>query len=72
MSNPIPRCVGCREIENCMKVDEEKILTGYYCGDWREAPEAVVAAREKILYKFGSAGARALINRPPQTDEAEE
>lgn len=64
-------CVGCEHLGECATVDENKLLTGYYCGDWREAHRAKVAARQQILYKFGSAGAAILLNRPPATEEGE-
>jgi hypothetical protein len=64
-------CTNCSRLGECVKVDEEKLLTDFYCGDWKEAHEAVVAARKQILYKFGSAGATSLLNRPPAPTEEE-
>ena len=63
-----PACVNCKQLGDCTKVDEQKLMTNYMCGDWKEAHEAAVAARQQILYKFGSAGARVLVNRPPDLD----
>lgn len=69
MSGIILSCVGCERLGNCSTVDEEKLLTGYYCGDWREAHQAKVVARQQILYKFGSAGARVLLDKPDEKGE---
>lgn len=59
--------MNCDRLGDCMVVDEQKLLNRYYCGDWKEARQhqATVAARQQILYKFGSAGAKVLLNKPP-------
>lgn len=72
MSGIILTCMGCERLGDCATVDEEKLLSGFYCGDWREAHQAKVAARQQVLYKFGSTGAQTLLNRPPVLDEKEE
>ena len=64
-------CVNCQSLGECSTVTEEKLVTGYYCGDWREAPQAKVVARQQILYKFGSAGSRVLLNKPLEPDVKE-
>lgn len=62
-------CLTCELLGDCATVDDEKLTSGYYCGDWRETDPAKVAARYQILYKFGSAGVRVLLSKPPAIDE---
>lgn len=62
MSAPFS-CMTCQHLGDCAIVDEQKLASGYYCGDWREANPNEVVARQQILYKFGSAGIGALLNK---------
>lgn len=64
MSNQPISCMNCERLGDCPTVDEQKLLSGYWCGDWRQCHEAKVAARQQILYKFGSAGASVLLAPP--------
>lgn len=69
--SPAVSCVNCKFLGECSVVDENKLVKGYYCGDWRETPQAIVDARQQILYKFGSAGSRALLKKPIGQQEGE-
>ncbi len=62
-------CVNCKRLGECHIVDEQKLLNNYCCGDWREVHQAEVAARQQILFKFGSAGISVLLNKPADRGE---
>jgi hypothetical protein len=63
--------MSCKHLGECSVVDESKLSSGYYCGDWREANPVQVVARQQILYKFGSAGLVVLLNKPAVSKEGE-
>lgn len=63
--------MNCERLGDCPTVDEEKLMTGYWCGDWRECHKAKVDARQQILYKFGSAGATVLLKTPSDDEGGE-
>lgn len=62
-------CMNCERLEDCPTVDEEKLMTGFYCGDWRPTHSAKVAARQMILNNFGSAGALTIMGKRQPTNE---
>lgn len=62
MYNPQPRCMSCVYLGNCREVNQERLLSNYFCYLWQhvEKPEEV-ATREDAIYKFGPAAVNVLI-----------
>jgi hypothetical protein len=70
MSSTPASCTTCKFLgDDCTEVDGSKLLNGYYCHRWREDHPAKIAARQQILYKFGSAGVTVLLNKPLLPDD---
>lgn len=64
-------CVSCVRLGRCSLVDEQKLMTNFYCNDHKEVEhEEETSARVTALQRFGLAAATAMIKPPPQ--EAEE
>lgn len=69
MSQVAFSCLTCSALESCDTTSEEKIKTGYHCGDWREEKLPKIVARQQLLRKFADAGASVLIKKLPPTEE---
>ena len=46
-------CRTCQHIKTCRVVDENKLVSGYYCDSWVSATENQLNARDQIKEAFG-------------------
>lgn len=46
-------CKTCEHLKTCPVVDENKLLSGYYCDSWVSAAESKLNARDQIERDFG-------------------
>jgi len=46
-------CTDCQHLKNCPVVDENKLVSGYYCDSWTLAADSEVKARDQIIQALG-------------------
>lgn len=46
-------CRSCQHLKTCPVVDENKLVSGYYCDSWVSAAESQLNARDQIEKDFG-------------------